>query len=180
MKRAKTAAPKTAIPKTLMSSASIRHIKQLTPDARNYRRHNSKNIGLIADSLHAVGAARSIVIDETGRILAGNATIEAAAQAGITAVRVIDTNGAEIVAVRRTGLSEKQKRTLAVADNKTAEEADGWMSELLAEDFTSLELSDLGFTADDLELPAAVGEDEPDAGVCVCPTCGKQHKKGDG
>jgi hypothetical protein len=36
---------------------------------------------MIADSLRQVGAARSIVIDERGLILAGNATVEAAAAA---------------------------------------------------------------------------------------------------
>ena len=38
---------------------------------------------MIADSLQVVGAARSIVIDEDGMVLAGNDTIEAAAEVGI-------------------------------------------------------------------------------------------------
>lgn len=41
----------------------IDHLKDLTPDKRNARKHNPRNIGMIVDSLHEVGAARSIVID---------------------------------------------------------------------------------------------------------------------
>ena len=57
--------------------AEIEHIGELKPDPKNARRHNPRNVGMIVDSLRAVGAARSIVIDEKGNILAGNATIEA-------------------------------------------------------------------------------------------------------
>jgi len=86
---------------------------------------------MIVDALHEVGAARSIVIDEHGRVLAGNATIEAAAQAGIERVQVVDADGETLVAVRRTGLTEAQKTRLALYDNRTAELAD-WDPEALA------------------------------------------------
>jgi hypothetical protein len=64
------------------------------------------------------GAARSIVIDEAGVILAGNATAEAAADAGITQVKVVDADGETLVAVRRTGLTPQQKIDLALSDNR--------------------------------------------------------------
>ena len=38
---------------------------------------------MVVDALQEVGAARSIVIDEKGVVLAGNATIKAAGQAGL-------------------------------------------------------------------------------------------------
>src|SRR3712207_7680692 len=38
--------------------------------------HSDRNVELIVDSLHEVGAARSVVIDEGGVVLAGNATVE--------------------------------------------------------------------------------------------------------
>jgi len=47
----------------------------LVPDPRNARRHNGRNLALIEASLREVGAARSIVVDEGGVILAGNATV---------------------------------------------------------------------------------------------------------
>jgi len=60
----------------------IDHIGQLKPDPRNARKHNPRNIGMIEAALHEVGAARSIVIDEDGVVLAGNGVVEAAALAG--------------------------------------------------------------------------------------------------
>lgn len=121
--------------------ADITHIKDLKPDQRNARKHNARNIGMIEDALNEVGAARSIVIDEDGNILAGNGTVEAAAQAGIERVKVVEASGEEIVAVRRRGLTEKQKRRLALFDNRTAELAE-WeidvVREIVAEDAEAL------------------------------------------
>jgi ParB-like chromosome segregation protein Spo0J len=65
---------------------------------------------MIVDALREVGAARSGVIDEEGRILAGNATWEALAEAGIERVKVVEADGEEWVVVKRSGLTEEQKR----------------------------------------------------------------------
>ncbi len=108
------------------------HIGQLRPDPHNARKHNPRNVEMIERSLHEVGAARSIVIDEEGNILAGNATVEAAALAGIEKVKVVEADGETIIAVRRSGLTEEQKRRLALYDNRTAELAD-WDVEVLEE-----------------------------------------------
>lgn len=109
------------------------HIKDLIPDPKNRRAHNPRNIGMVVEALQTVGAARSIVIDEDDVILAGNGVTEAAAEAGITKVRVIEADGDEIIAVRRSGLSAEQKRALAIYDNRTAELA-SWDVEQLRED----------------------------------------------
>jgi DNA modification methylase len=80
--------------------------------------------------LQRYGAARSIVIDENNRILAGNGTIEGAKSAGIENVRVIETDGTEVIAVKRTGLTENEKVGLALADNRTSDLSD-WDAEML-------------------------------------------------
>lgn len=98
----------------------ITHLSDLTPDPQNARRHNARNLGQIVDALHRVGAARSIVIDETGMVLAGNGVVEAAAEAGIERVRVVDADGEELIAVRRRGLSDEDKKLLALYDNRPA------------------------------------------------------------
>jgi len=85
---------------------------------------------MIADSLREVGAARSIVIDEDGNILAGNGTVRAAKEAGITNLHVVDVEGDTLVAVRRSGLTQEEKTRLAIADNRTAELAE-WDEEVL-------------------------------------------------
>jgi len=89
-------------------ATSLTHIHDLKPDPSNRRTHNPRNIGMIVDALHTVGAARSIVIDEHDVVLAGNGVIDASAQAGITKVRVVEADGHEIIAVRRRGLTAAQ------------------------------------------------------------------------
>jgi hypothetical protein len=105
-------------------------IGALHADPANARRHNPRNVGLIEESLQEVGAGRSIVIDEDGVVLAGNATIEAAGNVGIENVRIVEASGNEIIAVRRRGLTQRQKTRLALFDNRTAELAD-WDAEAL-------------------------------------------------
>lgn len=148
-----------------MTIKDIQTIEDLTPDPNNARRHNPRNIGVIERSLNEVGAARSIVIDEDGVVLAGNATTEAAQQAGITRVRVVEADGNEIIAVRRRGLTPEQKIKLALADNRSAELAE-WEPDVLASLADDMDLSTL-FYADelkDLTLPslpeAGAGGDE--------------------
>jgi hypothetical protein len=116
-------------------------LRDLTPDPENRRAHNPRNIGVIVDALHRVGAARSIVIDEHGVVLAGNATIEAAAEAGIENVRIIEATGDEIIAVRRRGLTPDQKRHLAIADNRASELAEWDVAQLQADADNGLDLS---------------------------------------
>lgn len=77
----------------------------LIPDPHNARTHGERNLALIAEALTDVGAARSIVVDETGTVLAGNATVAAASRAGLSRVRIIDADGTELIAVRRSGLT---------------------------------------------------------------------------
>uniref|UniRef100_A0A6H1ZDM8 Putative methyltransferase n=1 Tax=viral metagenome TaxID=1070528 RepID=A0A6H1ZDM8_9ZZZZ len=131
-------------------------LADLIPDPRNARRHNPRNIGMIVDSLHQVGAARSIVIDEDNVILAGNGVIEAAAEAGIMDVRIIEASGNEIIAVKRSGLTPEQKTKLALFDNRTAELAD-WDADIL--NGLDIDLGDLWFDNELAEM--GIGLDEP-------------------
>ena len=105
-------------------------IKDLKSDHKNARKRTDRSASLIKESLERYGAARSIVIDEDNRILAGNGTIEGAKAAGIKNLRVIETDGTEIIAVKRTGLSEEEKVGLALADNRTSDLSD-WDADML-------------------------------------------------
>lgn len=144
----------------------IERIGDLTPDPRNARRHNDRNVETIVRALQEVGAARSIVVDEVGVILAGNATVEAAAAAGIERVQVVEADGETIVAVRRSGLTPEQKAKLALYDNRAAELAD-WDGAVLAGLAEELDLSGLFFEDElagilaGLDEPRALGD--PDA-----------------
>jgi len=127
---------------------TVEHIKDLVADPSNRRAHNPRNIGMVVDALQHVGAARSIVIDEDNIILAGNGVTEAAAEAGITKVRVIDAAGDELIAVRRSGLTEEQKRYLAIADNRSGELAT-WNVDQLQRDVDAGLSLEPWFTADE-------------------------------
>jgi ParB-like chromosome segregation protein Spo0J len=118
---------------TVSHIEDVSHIKDLVADPANRRKHNPRNIGLVVDALHQIGAARSIVIDENNVVLAGNGVTEAAGEAGITKVQVVEVDGDTLVAVRRRGLSEEQKRALAMFDNRAGELAE-WNAEQLLED----------------------------------------------
>lgn len=129
-------------------------IADLIPDPKNARRRGPRAEGMIVKSLQEVGAARSIVIDEDGRILAGNGTVQAAAEAGIENVTIVDASGLELVAVRRSGLTEAQKKRLAVLDNRTGELAE-WDAGILAELNEEVDLNDLW---NENELSRLLGE----------------------
>jgi ParB-like chromosome segregation protein Spo0J len=159
----------------------IEHLSDLHQDPKNARAHNPRNVGMIVDALREVGAARSGVIDEEGRILAGNATWEALAEAGIERVKVVEADGEEWVVVKRSGLTEEQKRRLALFDNRAAELAE-WDIEVLADSdglldglFEAWELDDLGVTVPDF---APVGVDEQprldQRAPVECPECGHE------
>lgn len=153
------------------------HIAALVPDPHNRRKHTPRNIGLIVDALHKVGAARSIVIDEDNIVRAGNGTLEAAAEAGITKLLIVDADGSTLVAVRRTGLTDAQKRDLGLYDNR-ATELSMWDPEVLQQDVNSgVDLSAF-FTPKELERALKVTPTELStteaklAKVTVCPSCG--------
>ncbi len=139
---------------------------------------------MIEAALREVGAARSIVVDEDGVILAGNATMEAAAAAGIERVHVVDVDGETIVAVRRSGLTPEQKIKLALFDNRTAELAD-WdpaILQFLAEDGVDLaafwrddELAEVLRIVPDFD-PVGIEEQGrlDEKAPVTCPECGHQ------
>ena len=105
-------------------------INNLKSDHKNARKRTDRSATLIAESLKRYGAARSIVIDEDGRILAGNGTVEGAKKAGIDKVRIIEAEGDELIAVRRTGLTEDEKVGLALADNRSSDLSE-WDQDML-------------------------------------------------
>jgi len=99
----------------------VASINDLQNDPKNARKRTDRSAKLIKQSLEQYGAARSIVIDENNRILAGNGTIAGAKAAGIKNLKIIEADGDEIIAVKRSNLTEDQKVGLAIADNRTGD-----------------------------------------------------------
>ncbi len=135
-------------------------IKDLKSDHKNARKRTDRSATLIKESLEKFGAARSIVIDEDNRILAGNGTIEGAKAAGIKNLRVIETDGKEIIAVKRIGLTEEDKVGLALADNRTSDLSE-WDREMLLKLSEENDLSPW-FEEEDLDALLGEGVEEAD------------------
>ena len=161
-------------------------LADLKPDTNNARAHNPRNVGMIVDALQEVGAARSVVIDEHGRILAGNATVEAAATAGIERVRIIDADGEELIAVRRSGLTDAQKKRLAYFDNRTGELATWDAAQALADVtagmdfegiFSELELSEIAQMVPRIDFPEYDESVADEVEYITCPECGAKFPK---
>lgn len=115
-------------------------------DARNYRKHGKKNKDLIKKSLEELGAGRSVLIDKENSLIAGNGVYEQAQALGLP-VRVIETDGKELIAVKRTDLAtdDEKRKKLALADN-SASDTSQFDNVLLTEDWTAEALKEWGVT----------------------------------
>lgn len=139
------------------------NIKDLKFDDKNFNKHTEYGMSLLEKSLKENGAGRSILIDKDNNIIAGNGIIEAAGQAGLEKVKIVETTGDEIIAVKRTDLKldSKKGREMALADNATASIDLNWNDELISE-----EADKWGFDASDWlgndwkDEPEEVVEDE--------------------
>ena len=113
-------------------------------DKRNYRIHDVKNKELIKKSLQECGAGRSIIIDNDGEIIGGNGVYEQA-QALNMPIKIIETDGSELVVVKRTDLSteDDKRKKLAIMDNSTSDTSTFDLN-LLQQDFEIPQLEDMG------------------------------------
>lgn len=125
-------------------------------DPKNYRFHSDRNKELIATSLRKLGAGRSVVIDSEDYIIAGNGVMEQAEALGIK-TRVVETDGSELVVVKRTDLKldDPKRKELALADNATSDTST-WDTGALSQEWTSEELGEWDVKIGDWEF------DEPD------------------
>lgn len=121
-------------------------IKDLKFDGKNFNQHTKEGMALLEKSLQELGAGRSILVDKDNNIIAGNGIVEAAGQAGLEKVKIVETTGDEIVAVKRTDMSldSKEGREMALADNATASADLEWDYERLLDEFDPKEIKDWG------------------------------------
>jgi len=124
----------------------IETIEDLTPDSKNANKGTERGLGMLEDSLRKYGAGRSILVDNKGVVLAGNKTLEVAADLGLP-VRVVKTNGSELVVVQREDLDlddGDKARQLAYADNRSSQVGLDWdLERILADVNEGVDLSGL-------------------------------------
>lgn len=116
-----------------MSETKVIDIKELKFDEHNFNRHNDEGMSLLEKSIKENGLGRSILLDKDNNIVGGNGVTEKAIELGKTKVRIIETDGSELIAVKRTDLTldSEQGRKMALADNSVAHANLEWNEEEL-------------------------------------------------
>ena len=130
-------------------------IEELAQDTHNFNKGNEQGQELMERSFKEMGAGRSILIDRNGHIIAGNKSQKAAVAAGIKKVRVIETTGDELVAVKRTDvdIDSAEGRKMAYLDNLTTQVNLTWDEtelEAVQADVEGFDVADFGFDIEDL------------------------------
>ncbi len=98
------------------------NIDSLIPDDKNFNRGTEYGDHLMDESLRKFGLGRSVLLDKNDRIIAGNKTVEKAAELGFENAIIVETDGKTLVAVRRNDidLDSAKGREFALADNATS------------------------------------------------------------
>src|SRR6267142_1508423 len=144
---------------------TYRRVGELIPDPRNARTHPKRQIDQIRASIEAFGFTNPILADPEGHIIAGHGRLQAARVMGLTEVPVIALSG----------LSEPQKRTLRIADNKIALNA-GWDLEILKLELGELASIDVGidltltgFSTGEIDVVLTSADDPDDEVIPAVP-----------
>ncbi len=116
----------------------------LSFNRRNARTHSKKQVRQIAASIREFGFVNPVLIDEANLVIAGHCRLAAA--------RLLNLE--TVPAIRLSHLSETQKRALAIADNKLAENAE-WDQELLARELECLSEIEVDFDVEITGFEAA-------------------------
>lgn len=141
-------------------------IDELTPDPKNARKHDDRNLGSIRESLERYGQHHPLVVQKEGRIVrVGNGRLAAAKALGWTHIAALIVDEDDVQATAR-----------AIADNRSGDLAE-WDFKALDETLADLEksgikLDTVGF--DKIDFPefsppagfeftagASLGEDNP-------------------
>lgn len=150
----------------------IKKLEDLTPDTQNANKGSERGGQAIEESLQRVGAARSIVVDRNGVIIAGNHVHEKAVAAGL-GMKLVKTNGHDLVVVQREDIDAIEEpakaKEIAYRDNRANELSLTWDAEQLSADLDAGLVPDglwtdaeMAHALKSLELQAASGG-APDA-----------------
>lgn len=127
--------------------------KDFGEDPRNANKGTERGKKMLDKSVADLGAGRSIVVDKNGLVIAGNKTRQAMVETGISDAIVVETDGTQLVVVKRTDMDLSDKkgnaRKLAYADNRVGQIDLEWNADVIIEDI-----------ADGLELDGMFSDKE--------------------
>lgn len=131
-------------------SIEVVDIESLVHDDKNFNRGTEEGGKLIARSFKEHGAGRSVLLDKNNRLVAGNKAAEGAREAGIRHVIVVETEGDEMVAVRRkdVDLDTAEGRKMALLDNLTQQVSLAWDTDAIQSvqaEIPEFDTADFGF-----------------------------------
>ena len=117
-------------------------IQDLRPYQNNPRLHPKSQIDKLARAFTDFGFLIPVLVDDQNTVLAGHARIEAAKKLELR----------KLPCIRASHLTEAQKRTFTILDNRLAEEA-AWDFELLAKEVEFLQSEGVDLTTTGFEIP---------------------------
>ncbi|MCF8880143.1 site-specific DNA-methyltransferase [Hyphobacterium sp. SN044] len=122
------------LPRSVRLKIEYQPVEALLPYVGNARTHSDKQINQIAASIRQFGFVNPILVGDRNTIIAGHGRLAAAKQVGLT----------EVPTLALSHLSDAERKTLVIADNRLAELA-GWDDELLRLELRGLAELDLDF-----------------------------------
>ncbi len=87
-----------------MAKLKTAKISDIRFDDKNINKGSEYGMSLLNRSITETGMGRSLLADKNGVLIAGNKTLEAAAAIGINKMTIVETDGKEIIVVKRTDL----------------------------------------------------------------------------
>jgi len=129
-----------------------RKLSEYQHDPNNPNKGSTRGKLILTKSLKERGAARSVVAASDDVFLAGNQTVDAAREVGITDVIEIETDGSALVVVKRRDLrsGDDEARLLAYEDNRARDPASWDAEQVLIDLEAGLQLDHL-FRLDELD-----------------------------
>lgn len=121
---------------------TVAKVEDLIPYALNSRTHSDEQVAQLAASIREFGFTNPVLVDEKNNLIAGHGRLLAARKLKLE----------QVPAVVVTGLDDRKRRALVIADNKLALNA-GWDEEALRVELEDLagDFGDLmGFSEDEL------------------------------
>jgi hypothetical protein len=118
----------------------IKKISDLVFDKKNINKGSEYGTYLLEKSLKELGAGRSVLADKNGVLIAGNKTVEKFHEIGMDKIKVVETDGNELVVVQRVDLdiNSPEGAKMKILDNTVSKHnyiEDVEVAEVVCEEF---------------------------------------------